>query len=170
MTRRAVLFGAAALATGLDASASDVRTDPLFVIARSKNANEIHFDARVKRGGRLDASDPVVAYWIMRAEDGRREALTWLERRFAYGFSTTLEGHGDAARLALLVFPSRAIAVRRAANGRFRAETTIAGGPAQLFRIFVMAKEGGLTPSVRYVDLFGVRLSDGAPVTERILP
>jgi len=105
----------------------------------------------------------------MRAEDGRREGLGWLERKLAYGFTTSFAAGGDALRLKLQAFSRRELVVRRDENGHFYAEATIAARRARLERIFVASNEGGLTPSVRYLDLFG-RLPDGARVSERILP
>jgi hypothetical protein len=169
-TRRAALLGAATLLSGFEARADGVRYEALFVIARSKNANVVHYDVRVREHGELDPDDPVVAYWLMLAEDGRREGLTWLERRLAYGFGTTLEQGGDALRLRLRAFPRRELAVRRDRSGRFRAEVSIAAHPAVLERIFVASDEHGVTPSVRYFDLHGRRRDDGSRVTERILP
>src|SRR5258705_13664792 len=68
------------------------RTQPaaatLFTIARSKNANVVRYQART-RGGGLDRSHPIDAYWLMLAEDGRREELSWAERKLAYGFSVS---------------------------------------------------------------------------------
>jgi hypothetical protein len=169
-TRRALLLGAATMLSGLEARADGVQARPLFVIARSKNANVVHYDARVKESGRFDADAPVVAYWVMAAEDGRRESLTWLERRLAYGFSTAFVGGGDALTLRLRAFPRRELLVRRAQNGYFHAEVPIVGHAATLERIFVASEEGGVTPSVRYFDLIGRRLTDGSRVSERILP
>jgi hypothetical protein len=169
-TRRAALLGAATLLSGFEARAEGVRTEPLFSIARSKNANVVHYDARVHERGRLDGDEPVVAYWVMLAEDGRREGLTWIERRLAYGFSATVGHDGGELRLRLRAFPRRELAVRRDDKGHFRAEITLAGAPAVLERIFVASVEHGVTPSVRYFDLFGRRRDDGSRVTERILP
>lgn len=168
-SRRAVLLGAATLMSGVAARADAARAQPLFVIARSKNENVVHYDARVRERGRLDADDPVVAYWVMLAEDGRREGLTWLERRLAYGFSTNFRAGGDVLELRLRAFSRRALAVRRAENGVFHAEITLGGSSARLERIFVASDEHGVTPSVRYFDLFGQR-PDGTRVSERILP
>src|SRR4051794_4876468 len=103
-TRRALLLGAATLMSGVDARADAARAQPLFVIARSKNENLVHYDACVREHGRLDPDDPVVAYWVMLAEDGRREGLSWLERRLAYGFSTNVRAGGDALELRLRAF------------------------------------------------------------------
>ncbi|HTQ07490.1 MAG TPA: DUF4833 domain-containing protein [Polyangiaceae bacterium] len=169
MKRRAVLLGAATLCSGVEALADSVHSEALFVIARSKNANVVHYAARVHQNGRLDPDEPIVAYWIMHAEDGRREALTWLEQKFAYGFTTALAPGGDALNLRLKAFSRRELAVRPDENGRFHAEMTVAARRARLERIFVASDESGLTPSVRYVDLFA-RLPEGARVSERILP
>ena len=169
-TRRAVLLGAATLVAGVDARADGVRAQPLFVIARSKNANVVHYDVRVRERGRLDLDEPVVAYWVMLAEDGRREGLTWLERRLAYGFSTSFRAGGDALELRLRAFTRRPLAVRCDENGRFHAEILVGGEPALLERIFVASDERGMTPSVRYFELHGRRRSDGSRVSERVLP
>ena len=60
---------------------------PLFTIAGSTNANLVQYDARVLSSGALDPKQPVVAYWIMLAQDGRHAELTGTEKRMAYGFT-----------------------------------------------------------------------------------
>jgi hypothetical protein len=169
-TRRALLLGGATLVGGFDAGAEPARSQPLFVIARSKNANVVHYDARTRSGGRLDPDEPIIAYWVMHAENARRESLTWLERRFAYGFESAFEPGGEVLRVRLRAFSRRELEVARDGRGRFRAHVTIGGRPAVLERIFVCTDEGSVTPSVRYLDLGGSALSDGGPVGERIRP
>jgi hypothetical protein len=68
-------------------AAAQTRTSPLFTIERSKNANVVHYDARLTADGELDPKEPVIAYWIRLAEDGRREELSWIEKKKAYGFT-----------------------------------------------------------------------------------
>ena len=46
---------------------------PLFIIERSKNANVVHYDARLTPEGKFDPDQPVVAYWILLAEKGQRD-------------------------------------------------------------------------------------------------
>src|SRR5579864_7633395 len=50
-------------------------TVPLFVIAKNTNANAVHYDAELTKDGKLDPNQPVVAYWIMAAENGHRQEL-----------------------------------------------------------------------------------------------
>jgi hypothetical protein len=52
---------------------------PLFVIERNTNANVVHYEAKLK-DGHIDQHQPVIAYWIMGAEDGRRQELNLLEK------------------------------------------------------------------------------------------
>ena len=170
LARRQVLLGALALTTELEARAESASALPLFVIARSKNANVVHYDARIRAGGRLDPDEPMVAYWVMQAENGRRESLTWLERRLAYGFESSFDARGETLRVRLRAFSRRELQVRRDASGGYRAEMRIGDRPAVLERIFVCTDESSVTPSVRYLDLTGRAVADRARVAERIRP
>src|SRR5689334_9122752 len=70
-SRRVFVAAAAALTAVAVLPEQGARADGpfgLFVIERSKNANVIHYDAHVAKDGSLVASEPVVAYWIMKAE------------------------------------------------------------------------------------------------------
>lgn len=136
----------------------------LFTIARSKNKNVVRYLARCK-DQQLDDAQPIAAHWLMLAEDGRREELTWTERQLAYGF-TASHVSTEGCRLRLVAFKARSIAVERRA-GTFRALVTIAGRRALLERIFVQTSEAGLFPSVVHVDLFGQSL-DGSALSERL--
>lgn len=160
---RRTLFGLVPLLLTETALAAET-SRTLFIITRSTNANVVHYDARL-HGARLDLATPVVAYWIMRAEDGRREPLTWLERRLAYGFDV-IRHDARSADIRLHAFPSRRVQVR-AIDGRFRAVTRIAGRHAELLRVFVQVKEGPF-PGVEYLDVFGRGLSSGKLVRERL--
>ncbi len=110
---------------------------------------------------------PIDAYWLMLAENGRREELTWTERKLAYGFSVS-EQTGQGLTLHLSACTTRELRVRSTA-GAFRAQLDIAGQAAFLQRIFVHTEEGLLLPRVRYVELFGVT-TGARPVSERIVP
>jgi predicted small lipoprotein YifL len=49
------------------------KTQPLFIIEHSKDANVVQYDARLTADGNLDPKEPVIVYWVIRAEDGHRE-------------------------------------------------------------------------------------------------
>src|SRR5215470_3234558 len=58
----------------------------LFVIERSKNANIVVYDANREPSGDLAASKPVVAYWLLNGDKGKREELNVVQWQSAYGF------------------------------------------------------------------------------------
>lgn len=136
----------------------------LFTVARSKNANVVRYVARVGISG-LDQDRPVDAHWLMLAEDGRREELSWAERQLAYGFSVS-EATPERCVLRLVAFKQRALVVARQGE-TFRATLSIAGKRATLERIFVQTSEGGLLPSVEYLEVFGTS-ADGKQIKERV--
>jgi len=142
-------------------------TRELFTLGRNTNANVIKYAVRIGKDGHLDVADPIEAYWLMLAENGRREELTWTERQLAYGFSVSNSTpHGCVLRLAAC--SERELHVR-GVDGVYRAELAIAKQPAALQRVFVFAERHALLPSVRYVEISGTNAS-GKSVTERILP
>jgi hypothetical protein len=150
------------------ASAHAGRSNKLFVIARSKNRNVVRYDVRVDREGRLDDENPLHVYWILYAEDGRREALSWLERRFAYGHELTSKVSPSGFRFRLSSCPRSEIRVTRSSGGGYEAHANIRGRPAQLTRIYVRTSETGAMPRVLEVQLFGRDPATGTPVSERL--
>src|SRR6478609_4277763 len=169
VSRRAfqMLAPAAVLELCLPKLAHALQSRELFTLARNTNANVLKYAVRAGKDGRLDSGNPIEAYWLMLAQNGRREELTWTERHLAYGFSTSnCTANGCVVRLTAC--PERELRVR-AVDGNYRAETTIAKQTAALKRIFVYAEPHALLPSVRYVEISGTNAS-GKLVSERIVP
>jgi hypothetical protein len=142
---------------------------PLFVIERTTNANVVHYEAKVS-GGRLDPKEPVIAYWIMAAEHGQREKLSFLELHEAYGFSTQKDdGAGDSYSIRIVSDRQRAIHVS-IKNGAAVGETMIGGHRAYLQRIFITTHKVLHVDKTLYAEMFGVDVATGEKCYEKILP
>lgn len=150
-------------------AAAEAGVQPLFTIGRSTNANVVHYDARLTPEGELDPEQPVIAYWIMSADDGRREDLTWLERRKAYGFDVEPAPSGEGYLMTLVSVPDREITVMKQA-GTVRAELVIGGSRSVLEKVYIQSSAGWLGPDVQYVELLGKDLETGAERVEKIVP
>ncbi len=163
------LILAALLLASLTPMAQAASTQTLFIIQRSINKNEVHYDARLDAEGRLDPPEPVEVYWLMLAEDGRREDLNWVERDEAYGF--TIEGiPGEPSyRMTLKAEKNRPIKVYMDEK-MARAEIAIDGQPSVLERIYIDTIEEFFRPKVQFVDLFGAIPQSGQQRTEKIIP
>lgn len=161
-----LVLAALALAFFLHRRASGDPGPTLFIIQRNLNANEVHYDVKVGPDGAL-AKEPVVAYWVMKAEGGRREDLTFLEDKLAYGFEVSPPGPAGESEMKLVAWEDRPIRLTKA-GGRWRAVTKIDGKDAYLARLFIQSEEGGATPKVKYVELFGEAVDGGKAVQERV--
>jgi hypothetical protein len=139
-------------------------SETLFFIQRSKNAAEVHYDARVTNDGALDPSNPVVGYWLNK--DGSRDGITFFQR-IAYGYDVAPTGKGTYA-LTLKAFKERPMWIVKA-GGRWRVQTTIAGKQAFMNRLYVATDESGVLPKVLYVDIFGDDMASGAAIQEHIV-
>ena len=139
---------------------AQIKTSPLFIIERSKNANVVHYDARLTADGKLDPKDPVIAYWVLSAEDGRREELSQLEKKTAYGFDIKPDPTVKGYKMTLVADPQRQISVKKEGDA-VRAEAVIDGRPAVLEKIYVNASDGVVGPKVRYVEVYGKDVQTG---------
>lgn len=142
---------------------------PLFVIERSSNKNQVHYDANLSPDGQIDPNQPIQAYWVMAAQDGRREELTTLERARAYGFNVEPESGSHSFRLTLVAQKQRPIHVY-SEGGTVRAETTIAGHRAYLTCIYANTHKVLAVPTVKSIDWFGVDVNTSEVVHETVIP
>jgi len=140
----------------------------LFFIERSKNKNLIQYDIRLTENRDLPDSRPVSAYWIL--ENGRREELNSIEKKYAYGIVSQERLDKDKFKIILAAFKRLEIIVERM-NDSFKAVISINGRESILQKIYIKSEEtrAGL-PKVLYVDLFGRIKETGLPIRERITP
>ena len=146
-------------------AAARTKTSPLFVIERNVNANVVHYDARLTADGKLDPKEPVIAYWVMLAKDGRRQKLNWIEKKKAYGFTIKPDPSVNGYKMTLVAAPGRQIIVKKEKDA-VRAEIVIDGQPAILEKMYIEAS--GHT--VRYLELYGKDVQTGGKRFEKIIP
>jgi hypothetical protein len=151
------------------AHAEPVRREPVFKIERSKNANIIQYDAQIGPNGKLDASEPVVGYWIRLAEQGQRQELSWVQREFAFGFDAEYDPASDSVSMELAVDIGRSISVIRDGDN-YRAISTIDGVAAFLDKVYINAHKNGFFFTVEYIDIFGTDVNTGEERVERFVP
>jgi hypothetical protein len=158
----AALFALAPLAWSLDVYV------PLFVIERSTNANVVHYDAKLK-DGKLDPQQPVIAYWVMAAEDGRRQELNLIEKLKGYGFTVHPDGAPESYLMTIVSDKKKEIHIVHMGSS-VRAEAHIGGCDAYLEKIFIESKKSWLISLPEYAEMIGTDMYTGAPCRERVTP
>lgn len=148
------------------------RSDPVFYIEHSINSNKLYYEVRRTASGSIDRKRPVQAHWIMWAKDstgGKREDLSLLESKEAYGFTVKPVSTAGCFEMRIVSCSDRPLKVHLR-NDMAVAETTIDGHFCSLAKVFV--KVGELTlvhlPTVAYVELFGNDLKTGQLRSEKV--
>ena len=149
-------------------AASGDKAGHLFTIERNKNKNLVQYDIRLTENTDLSNPRPVNAYWIL--ENGKREELNSVERKYAYGIIRQEKLDNDKFKVILAAFKSWEIIVERI-NDSFKAVVPINGIESILQKIYIKSEEtrAGF-PRVLYVELFGWVKGTGLPIKERITP
>jgi len=147
---------------------SEDKVSHLFFIERSKNKNLVHYDIRLTGNTGLVDIKPVNVYWVL--ENGRREELNPIERKYAYGIVHQEKLDQNKFKVILAGLKRLEIIVERM-NDSFKAMVSINGMESVLEKIYIKSEEkrNGL-PKVLYIDLFGRTKETGFPVRERIVP
>ena len=147
----------------------DPDRDALFRIERNKNANIVQYDAQIAKNGKLDAKKPVVAYWIRLADKGQIQELTWIQNKFAYGFSAKLNKTNNTVKLDMAANLGPSILVSQDGED-YRAIGRIDGVDSYIEKIFIHATGKGASTKVNYIELYGEAVNNGNDQYERFSP
>ena len=151
------------------AGAAEPDRHPLFKIERNKNANIVQYDAQTGDDGTLYSKKPVVAYWVRLAHGGEIKELSWVQRRFAYGFNAKVDREGGVAELDMVADIGRLIVVAKR-EGEYRATTRIADAECLIEKMFIHSSGKGLSTKVNYTEFHGVDVSSGEKCYEKLEP
>ena len=160
-----ILFGVAAVCAETPEENTYPTDGRLFYIARSLNKNLVCYDANLK-DGRLDTKSPLNIYWVNREErPGERGSLSFFQKKMAYGYKIVSEGD-DCSEVTLTAYAGKTLKIHRL-DGRYVCTTTITGRVAILQSLYVQSHSGNPL-SVDYVELRGITVDTGDPVSERV--
>ena len=140
----------------------------LFHIERSKNKNIVCYDLNTDATGVLDEKKPLSVYWVNREEyPGRYGELNFIQEKFAYGY-TVMGKQNGIVTIELNAAKNRKITVEHNEQKYF-CRIKINNQPSVLQKIYIKTKANN-SLQVEYVDIQGLDLVTGAPVTERFFP
>ena len=143
-----------------------------FYVSKSENQNQVHYGVRVDAECRPQKK-PVFGYWRRLRKGQRVDEPLVGPGRHLYGASddqqVTVGEHGGSVRMFVKAAKQVRISIQleKTASGcQATAITNIKGAPARLSYAFLQLSRFGL--GVKYVELVGQRISDGADVREQI--
>ncbi len=140
----------------------------LFHIERSKNRNIVCYDLNVDAIGVPDEKMPLSVYWVNREEHpGQHGSLSYIQQKLAYGY-TVIGKQNGVITIELNAVKNKKVTIEQN-DQKYICQTEINKQPSALLKIYVKTKTSN-SLQVEYVDIQGVNLATGTPVTERITP
>lgn len=149
-----------------------VPTDPglLFYIHLSVTPKTVVYAARFSEPGRLDRKQPIDVFWRRFNGEGGRSALSFVERKLAYGVQTQRSPDENAVFAQIAGYPQRTLRIGLDQNGRAEAVIRMGNRQARLVYVSVQIDSSALVPRVTAVDVYGIDKSDGRALREHIEP
>jgi hypothetical protein len=108
-------------------------------------------------------------YWVRLAEQGQVEELGWLQRNFAFGFSTDFDQESDTAIIDMALKIERLITVKRI-QANYQAIMTIDGKTSRIEKIFIDSSGKGFSTRVNFIELHGTDMETSEVTYERLVP
>lgn len=125
----------------------------LFKIQRSKDKNQIFYDLKQTKNGLLDKEEPITIYWIRTSEPDKKDPLTWIQQRYAYGL-TYLEKNEHQARFQFVSYSKKELLLKKNKAGEFKVFTEYKNKWVELNRIFIQIDGGTFWfPKISRVEL-----------------
>ena len=111
----------------------------------------------------------MVAYWVRHAEQGQIKELSWVQNKFAYGFTADLDPASNSVTLEMAADIDRPIEVRLD-KGEYLAISNIDGQQSRLLKLFIHASDKGMSTTVEFIELHGTNLHNKGVTYERFVP
>lgn len=142
--------------------------DQVFYVERSSNASTVVYCAKLK-DGKLDPSEPIVAYWRWYRVDGAIKQLNFAERMMAYGIkSVQHDGPNGSYSFHIAAMPERTLYIGLDAQGKPEVFGKIGTRWVKLVYVYLEVDDHGMLPDVPEFDLFGIDKATGKAVREHI--
>jgi phosphatidylglycerophosphate synthase len=141
----------------------------LFFLQRDPNTNTVIYQLNVNSAGKLDEDEPVRVFWIRYAEQGQREGLSFIQRKFAYGLSAKKVAT-DKYELKFAAYNKVPFYLMRSGtDNSFHVYTVVANKQILLDRVYLRIEGGTFwVPNVKYIEFKGVNSATREPIIERV--
>ena len=129
------------------------KEEKLFKIQRSKDKNQIFYDLKLNKNGLLDKDEPINIYWIRTDEPNKKDPLSWIQQRYAYGLRY-LEKTEHQAKFQFVSYSKKELLLKKNKEGKFKVFTEYNGKWVELNRIFIQIDGGTFWfPKISRVEL-----------------
>jgi hypothetical protein len=141
----------------------------LFYLQRDPNTNTIIYQLNVNSAGKVDEDEPINIFWLRYDEQGQRQELNFIQRKFAYGLRAEKVGP-EKYVLKFAAYNKVPFYLMRSGLDRaFHVFTVVNNRQIVLTRVYLRIEGGTFwVPNVRYIEFKGWDATTHAAVVTRI--
>jgi len=145
-------------------------SDVIFYIQHNRGKNTFFYQPNFTQAGSLDNKQPIIAKRQLFDNKGEIEPLSPVQKRYAYGISSTKEGD-NVFDIRLAAYNKQKLLLKLDAKHKPFIETTVDGKYMIVKRLFIHQKEGtsGLNTKVDYILFYG-QDKNGKEVQAKLFP
>lgn len=131
-------------------------SNQLFYLQRDPNTNTIICQLNVDTQGKVNPDAPVNVFWMRYGDKGEKKALSYIQRKFAYGILSKSLGNNEF-ELRFTSQKNLPMYLRKSpVDQKYHVYATINEKKIQLDRIFLRIEGGSFWfPNVKYVEIKG---------------
>ncbi len=149
---------------------TDKQNASLFKITRNKDANEIFYNVKKLANGKLNGQEPIDVFWIKHVDSVRKEPLTYIQKKYAYGLSF-ISITDYEAKFKFVSYDKRSFTLKKNKAGTYRVFTVSQNREVEVSKIFLHIHGGSFWfPKITAVELHGTDAATGASIKEIIQP
>ena len=139
----------------------------LFYLQRTPNTNTIVYELNFVNG-KLNEENPIHVFWLRYQDNGQKEELSYIQRKFAYGIKYR-KVNSSQYELTFVSYKKYKMYLQLAADGKFKVYTNINKKMSVLNKIYLEIHGGAFwTPNIEYVEISGKDPASNEAVKERI--
>ena len=145
----------------------------LFYVQRTNNINTLIYQLNYNDKNELNEKEPVKTFWKNYNTDNSTEALSGLQRKYAYGLEMhVLDTVKKSYYFNFAAYKKKSIyLIKSPTDGKYEAFVTINNKLMIVSRIYIHIEGGAFwTPKIKFIDVFGKLPNKPEEIVERVIP
>lgn len=145
----------------------------LFYVQRTINSNTIVYTLNQDTNGKINEQEPISAYWVKFAQGGKKEQLTYIQKKYAYGLRSKLLDRDKGVFMVEFVSydKKQLYLIKSIHDNKYHVYSYIKNRLSIVRNIFVQIEGGTFwLPNVKYVELTAIDPNNSSVLTETIKP
>lgn len=139
----------------------------LFYIQRNHNMNTVVYEINKHMDGRVNEEYPMHVFWLRYSDNGEIQELNYIQNKLAYGYASR-KITNNTFEFQLVSYDKLKFYIDQSDDGHYAAYTKINDKMSKIDNIYVYVEDFGLFPDVKYIELYGVQISNNAFNYEKI--